>query len=529
VRHSYRGALAVAAALGIALSLQPVARADVLPQFGRVTILPGSGGAEPSIAADYSAGSRGQKIYVSAISPGPNLWHTYDGGQSWSQPVPFDTQGVTSGEDADVSVASDGTVYVVDLNITHSLVQQSTDHGQTFNTGSPSTPEADRPWITASGANNVYVEYHDFATETVLFCPSTDRGAVFTGCTDTFGANNTMATSNCTSNTDIGKEVRVDTTDGSLNLVFSCSTGTETTKSPPYGPVHDYYMSKSTDGGVTWNTFTMFVADNTNTKSPTLSNFWTSFAIDDAGNYYALMDGTYDDLNVATNPYHVYLLRSTDHGHTWGAPVQVDQEADGKGTHVLSDLWATAAGQLDIVWYGTTATGEPNGVCGTVASQGPCPNNEGLPDDTAPNPPGWRVSMAQTTDALDASPVFTQVPVTADFTHFGEICTNGIVCGSSDRSLLDYISVTVDCSGDAHMAFGGNPDELHGQAPQVYEADQTGGSALAPPAACGGVAVVTPEGPFIALLPATAVAAAGALLLIRRRRGRGRAALDSRA
>jgi hypothetical protein len=517
------GFVLLAALLGAAQA----ARADTPPEFARVTVLPGSGGAEPSIAADLSAGSRGQDIYVSSISPGANLWHTYDGGQSWSQPVAFDTSGPARGEDADVSVASDGTVYVADLNVSHTLVQSSTDHGQTFNSGSPSTPEADRPWITAVGASDVYVAYHDFASETVLVCPSTDRGATFVGCFDTFGANDPMATTNCTTNTDIGKEVRVDPTDGSLNIVFSCSTPSDLPKSPPYGPVHDYYMSKSTDGGHTWSTYTMFVADTSGGKSPTLSNFWTSFVIDDAGNYYALMDGTNDDNNVPTNPYHVYLLRSTDHGHTWSQPVVVDHEADGKGTHVLSDLWATSAGQLDIVFYGTTATGEPNGVCGSVASQGPCPNGEGLPDYTAPNPPGWRVSMAQTLDGLDPAPMFTQVPVTADFTHYGEICTNGIVCGNSDRSLLDYISVVVDCSGDAHVAFGGNPDELHGQAPQVYEADQTGGSALDPPAACGGAAVITPEGPVSVLLPLTGVALGGALLVARRRRRRLGADLHS--
>jgi hypothetical protein len=516
-----RAAVVSIAALSAALVSVVPARADGAPQFGRVTVLPGSGGAEPSIAADFSAGSRGRDIYVSSISPGANLWHTYDGGQTWSQPVPFDVNGPARGSDADVAVASDGTVYVADLNVSHTLVQSSTDHGQTFDAGSPSTPEADRPWITASGTQDVYVAYHDFASETVLVCPSSDRGAVFGACVDTFGPNDPMATTNCTSNTDIGKALRVDPTDGSLNIVFSCSTPSDATKSPPYGPVHDYYMSKSTDGGATWSTYTMYVADASNGKSPTLSNFWTSFVIDDAGNYYALMDGTFDDNNVAANPYHVFLLTSTDHGHTWRlSPEPVDQEADGKGTHVLSDLWATAAGQLDVVFYGTTATGEPNGVCGSVANQGPCPNGEGLPPYTAPNPPGWRVSLVQTTDALDTSPVYTQVPVTADFTHYGEICTNGIVCGASDRSLLDYISVVVDCGGDAHVAFAGNPDELTGQQPQVYEADQTAGSTIAAPAACGGAAVVTPEGPLSVLLPLAGGGVATAVTAGRRRRRR---------
>jgi hypothetical protein len=46
------------------------------------------------------------------------------------------------------------------------------------------------------------------------------------------------------------------------------------------------------------------------------------------------------------------------------------------------------------------------------------------------------------------------VPACGTPTHYGEICTNGLVCGSSDRSLLDYIGVTVDCNGFAHIAYG---------------------------------------------------------------------------
>jgi hypothetical protein len=265
----------------------------------------------------------------------------------------------------------------------------------------------------------------------------------------------------------------------------------------------------------------MFAADTSGGKLPTFSNFWTSFAIDNAGNYYALMDGTYDDGNVATNPYHVYLLTSTNHGVSWSAPKIVDHEADGKGTHVLSDLAVSASGQADIVWYGTTATGEPNGVCGTTANQGPCPNGEGLPKAGQAGAPAWMVSMAQTFDALDAAPTFVQVPATAEVTHYGEICTNGLVCGQSDRSLLDYISVGLDCNGSAHVAFAGNPTEAAGGPTTVREADQSGGSTLSPPAAClvpvGGGVGEAPLAPLLPLASAAILVAAGLRRLRRRR------------
>src|SRR2546425_6171868 len=88
------------------------AHADALAQFGRETVLPGSAGAEPSLVVDHSQTASQNDIYVTAINPGPNLWHSYDGGQTWSSPVPFDTNGTAPGGDADVSVGGNGTVFV---------------------------------------------------------------------------------------------------------------------------------------------------------------------------------------------------------------------------------------------------------------------------------------------------------------------------------------------------------------------------------------------------------------------------------
>jgi hypothetical protein len=458
------------------------------PAFGADIVLPGGQGGEPSIAIDTSATPSRGDIYVGAIGDpnAPLEWHSYDGGKTWSQPVPFDTSGTLRGGDEDVAVNTNGDLLATDLDVTTASVQISTDQGKTFDTGTQTAPEDDRPWLTAAG-QNVYVAYHDFTAEDPVVCVSHDGGHTFVACNQAFAADPSVT--NCAENTIPARALAVDPTNFSLNFLYSCSTATENLQHPPYGPLHDYYLAQSLDGGLTWATHRVFSADTSGGKQPNYANIFGTLAIDSAGNYYALFDGTADDANADTNPYHVYLVTSTDHGQTWSAPIQVDHDANGAGTHVLAHLAVTAPGNVDVVWYGTTATGEPNGVCGTLVSQSPCTdasgNPDGFPPYSDPSAPAWNVYMAQSTNALSTSPTFRQVTVNATPTHYGEICTNGIVCGSSDRSLLDFISVAVDCDGLAHVVYGGNSkqEEAAGET-FVHVANQTKGSALAPPAAC---------------------------------------------
>ena len=478
VRRSHRGrtvGLMAGLALVIAAALPgSVVRAGTpAPQFAAAVVLPGGQGAEPSLAIDTSPTTGRNYVYVAAIGDanGPLEWHSYDLGATFSQPVPFDTNGPLRGGDSDI---------VVNTDVSHASVQLSADHGQTFNDGTVTAPEDDRPWLTANGSD-VYVAYHDFVAEDPVVCFSTDGGNTFPACNQVFGAGGSP--SNCAENTIPARPLAIDPSDGSLNFLYSCSTAAENAQHPPFGPLHDYYLAQSTNGGLTWTSYPVFSADTSGGKMPNYANIFGTLAIDSAGNYYALMDGTADDNDPAANPYHVYLMVSTDHGHSWSAPIQVDHERNGAGTHVLAHMAVTRPGNVDVVWYGTTATGEPNGVCGTITSQHPC--TDGFPDYTDPNAPAWHVSMAQTRTALRAAPTFRQVVMDKSVTHYGRICTNGLVCGSSDRSLLDFISVGVDCNGFAHVAYGSNTksQERKGQT-FVRVASQVGGTSIASPVAC---------------------------------------------
>jgi hypothetical protein len=487
------GFAVVALIVGVVLAAPGAAKGPAsgggkAPAFGADVVLPGGQGGEPSIAIDTSATASRGSVYIAAIGDpnGPLEWHSSSGGKSWSGPVPFDTSGPARGGDQDIAVNTNGDLLATDLDVSWASVQISKDRGKSFDAGTQTAPEDDRPWLTAAG-QNVYVAYHDFAGEVPIVCTSHDGGHTFGTCVPTFGGD--LSATNCAENTVPARALSIDPTNSSLNFLYSCSTATENAQHPPFGPLHDYYLAQSTDGGLTWTTHTVFQADTSNGKAPNYANIFGTLAIDSAGNYYALFAGTADDNNADTNPYHVYLETSTDHGQTWSKPIRVDHDANGVGTHVLAHLAVTTAGNVDVVWYGTTATGEPNGVCGTVVSQAPCTDSsgkaDGFPAYTDPNAPAWNVYLAQTTNALSATPAFKQVVVNPAATHYGEICTNGIVCGSSDRSLLDYISVAVDCGGLAHIAYGGNTkaQEAAGET-FVHVANQTGGGALAPPAAC---------------------------------------------
>ena len=110
---------------------------------------------------------------------------------------------------------------------------------------------------------------------------------------------------------------------------------------------------------------------------------------------------------------------------------------------------------------------------------------------------GSSVGTRVTSRSMVRRTTFSSMFANAAPTHFGRICTNGIVCGSSDRSLLDYISVAVDCRGRAHVTYGSNTKrEEHEQQvannnnqnkffTDVRVSNQVGGSRLARPVSCG--------------------------------------------
>ncbi|MDQ6846841.1 MAG: glycoside hydrolase [Candidatus Dormibacteraeota bacterium] len=557
-----RAVLLCTSAVGIALSAgasSPVTRARAAspPTFASPIKLPTSTGGEPSLAIDYGSCTAGVNCKMYIVSPnatasGPAEWYSYDSGATWGTPVQIDTQQPTRGGDTDVTVqpgpgTNTGNVIVTDLNVSNSFVQVSTDHGKTFNTGFPTAYEDDRPWLTAAGQSTVYLAYHDFVGEVPIVCKSTDGGVTFISCTHAF---TNTSVSDCVENTVPARYFVVDPTDATgntLNFMYACSTLAENAAHPPYGPLHDYYLAQSTDGGTTYlTTHTVFHADTSGGKAPNYANIFGNFAEDAAGNYYAMFSGTADDHHVLSNPFHVYYVWSPDKGKTWNGPYRVDTDA--AGTHTLASFAVTGAGNIDAVWYGDPAnTGEPNGQCGSTGQATACQdgttyvgmdgqNGKACPAATPPATTScpvtgnWKVYMTQTTNANTVGGATWSAPQAIDpnYRHYGTICTNGIVCGgASDRHLLDFISVAVDCGGLAHVTYGADqntsvahtvPQSFTDGALETDVVNQTGGQALAAPLGCAGAAVITPEVPLAALLPLGALLAVAAVGIGRRRR-----------
>ena len=152
--------LVLAALVGAAVFAAPGATAKPsapggtkAPSFGGDVVLPGGQGAEPSMAIDTSPTASRGNIYVAAIGDpnAPLEWHSYDSGKSWSKPVPFDTSGQLRGGDQDIVVNSNGDVLATDLDVAYASVQISKDQGKSFNAGTQTAFEDDRPWLTAAG------------------------------------------------------------------------------------------------------------------------------------------------------------------------------------------------------------------------------------------------------------------------------------------------------------------------------------------------------------------------------------------
>jgi len=185
--------------------------------------------------------------------------------------------------------------------------------------------------------------------------------------------------------------------------------------------------------------------DSSGLSTITVGQDFAPIAIDRAGNLYvtwaqAAVDGSTGQVSGTSQ---IYLAVSTNHGGTWGPPVQVTAATPTLLTNLFPSVTAGDPGRVDVVWYGTPTLGScPNQPCGSSAITG-----------------HWSVMMAQSLNAIvngkpNSKPTLTTVPVSEVSNHFGAICTFGISCTTGgDRGLLDFITVTVGLKGEANVVW----------------------------------------------------------------------------
>jgi hypothetical protein len=180
--------------------------------------------------------------------------------------------------------------------------------------------------------------------------------------------------------------------------------------------------------------------DTSGNSTVTVGQDFAPITIDRAGNLYAVwsqatVNPSGGNINGSSQ---IFMSASSDHGAHWSSPVLVSAATPTLQTNVFPWIAAGDAGRVNIVWYGTPTLGAcPNQPCGSSAIQA-----------------HWFVMMAQSLNALTATPTFATAKVSEVSNHFGAVCTMGIGCSTGgDRGVLDFLSVTTGRRGEANVVW----------------------------------------------------------------------------
>ena len=395
--------------------------------------------AEPAIRADRDGNFYGSSESVFCViggqCGGTYAWKSTDDGAHFTTlalpntvTVPPTRVGISpAGSDTDIAVAPRRNlsgvfnVYVVSLDSSLASVTVSTsrDGGKSWsipiNPVAASIPVVDRPWIAADGANKVCISYHNIATTgSILVQCSLDGGTTFGPPISAIDSQHLWLLD---FNTQIGT-LAIDPGNHVIYQVFSgLATETEGLQclvSCSFG-LHAVWVAVMPITGGTFTDYPVFVDPNPQAST---NHQFAQVSVDKSGVPYA----------VWSNDRNVYYSFSADFGKHWSSPVQVDK--DPSKTAIFPWSSAGNAGQLDIVWYGSSFT-SPGGPATfphyTLTNQ----------DKSA----SWQVYFAQNVQATTPGSSFTQVAASGTI-HFGDVCEGGIGCGdNNNRDLLDDFGV----------------------------------------------------------------------------------------
>jgi hypothetical protein len=365
---------------------------------GPAPLVAGQQDIEPRLSVDMLGNIYGAAIQ--GIPAGTDTWKSYDGGKTWQylgQPdgaqaaAALGLRGVgLGGGDEDIAIGSSGVVNVTSLWLGSATESVSNTGGATWTENPLATdvPGDDRQWIASDGPNIVYLTYKQLGaalsgTESILALKSTDAGLTFTQ----VGVVTTPE-----SGVQPGDQGNI-TVDPNNHAVYTVFIGSNS---------NEVYLAKSVDGGQTWVLKLVF-QDHAGAN---LANVFPNVAVDSASNVYvAYSDGT-----------NIHLTVSRDGGTTFSAPVRVNNGATSK-TALAPWIVAGSAGKVNITWWGTSSSSNMD-----LNAQ-------------------WQVFMAQSLNALNSVPTFSQAAATPVM-HVGAICVNGTGCASGTRNLAEYFAPT---------------------------------------------------------------------------------------
>ena len=390
------------------------------PSFTNTPLLRPDGNSEPEIAiagngtmamVGLSLGLAADKQFGTSLWTGPfGATPTFQGmiDAALQQPgrVEF------GGEDADVDFGSTGTMHLTTLIFLGTPTLVTGQFGVSaiacpnaasgFSTGSCHAQiidltESDRPWTTSDGSR-VFISYHDAGNSTLIHVQrSDDDGFTWQRVGDPIVGQG-RTTGDATFNNDQGPVVADPFTH---NVYDIYAAGEPSIQKGTTANFNNIFVSRSTDGGLTWTAALVFHAP----LNVALNNVFPTLAV----------DPTNGKLHASWSDAHtVFYATSSDEGVSWSPAVAVN---GAPATTAVFPWIAARNGVVDLVYYGTTASSKD--------------------DPTAV----WNVFLAQTTN--DGAS-FQQSLVSNMPNHVGVICTQGTGCRRGTRNLLDLFKVAID-------------------------------------------------------------------------------------
>jgi hypothetical protein len=397
------------------------------------------------------------------------FWKSDDLGQTWRLP-PHDPvfgrtlfQGPGGGDSHQAVGDVTHNVFFVDLPGPCETMNRSTDLGETFTTdllgcGTSAGAIDDRQWVATDeaypGSQNVYVSFiqvFDLTGTTPPFPTLALARSQHDGAAGTFATDSTCNTLSAvvdgTSFNPVPTTGAADSTETTCpdpNDVNIYTAGPPVVDKESYsgrptpthriyipfirsgsfsgGPPWRNYVAISSNGGDTWHR--VQVADRGTHRT---GNIFPQMTVDRGGNLYY----TWSEDTAASGEggeQDIYYAYSTDGGEHWSQAIPLTQETGDSA--VFPWMVAGDPGQVDLVYYKSNSA-----------------LNSNIEGDQV-----WQTYFGQSQNALNTGSNFKSVQITDHPIHIGSVSTGGLG-GSSDRSLLDFLTVDVDHLGAANVAW----------------------------------------------------------------------------